>query len=319
MLDELLQQQRSFLAHYFDHLDLQEVQAALEMCLNTKGLIIFTGVGKSGIIAEKIAMTLVSTGTKALYLPPTNFLHGDIGILGKEDLFILMSRSGEAEELLSLVPFAKRREARTLAVVCNPQSRLARACDLFVNLPFEKELCPFDLAPTTSTAVQLLFGDLLAVALMRSKQFDLSTYALNHPSGAIGKKMHVLVDEIMYTGDQIPLARPCDKLLDVLVELSNKKCGALLIADEEGQFCGIFTDGDLRRALQTAGSDVLQKPMSALMTRSALHIEKGVLAWEALRLMQRDPKRLVMVLPVLDKGKVAGVLRMHEIVQSGIA
>ncbi len=182
MLAELLNEQRRNIEQYFDSLDLTAVAQVVHECLNTKGLIIFTGVGKSGIIAEKIAMTMISTGTKALYLPPTNLLHGDIGILSENDLFIVMSRSGETQELLSLVPFVKKRKSRSLAIVSNPHSRLAKSCDLFMHLPFEKELCPFDLAPTSSTTVQLLFGDLLTIALMRAKGFDLSAYALNHPS-----------------------------------------------------------------------------------------------------------------------------------------
>ncbi len=318
MLSELFKEQRRYIDHYFDYLDLIEVEKVVQECLSTKGLIIFTGVGKSGIVAEKIAMTMVSTGTKALYLPPTNFLHGDIGILSNNDLFVMMSRSGETEELLNLVPFAKKRGARLLAIVSNPHGRLAKHCDLSIHLPVEKELCPFDLAPTTSTAVQLLFGDLLAVALMRSKRFDLSAYALNHPSGAIGKKMSVTVEELMFKEEHLPIASPEARLSEVLAELSNKKLGALLITDEQMNLLGIFTDGDLRRALKNQGADVLEKTMQELMTINALTIEKGKLAWEALKIMQRDPKKFVMVLPVTEKGKAVGIVRMHDIVQAGI-
>lgn len=318
LLKNILDEQQQYLDHYFRNLDLKQVEKTVDACMRTPGLIVFTGVGKSGIIAEKIAMTLISTGTKALYLPPTNFLHGDIGILSSEDMLVLISRSGETEELLNLVPFARMRNARLLGIVSNPQSRLAKLCDEFVNLPVEKELCPFDLAPTTSTAVQLLFGDLLAVSLMRLKQFDLSSYALNHPSGSIGKKMSVKVSDIMFKDGQVPLCSPQDKLIDVLVELSNKKCGALLITDPQGELLGIFTDGDLRRALQSQGSSVLDQPIQALMTASPLSIDQDELAWDALKVMQRDPKKYVMVLPVLDKKKVVGILHMHALVQSGI-
>src|SRR5262249_12326404 len=160
-----------YLDNYFDRVNPEELEKLVQACLDTEGLIIFTGVGKSGIIADKIAMTLVSTGTKALYLPPTNFLHGDIGILSDKDLLILISRSGETEELCNLVPFAKKRSTKLVAMVSNRNARLSKICDLLVYLPVEKELCPFDLAPTTSTTAQLLCGDLLAVALMRAKQF----------------------------------------------------------------------------------------------------------------------------------------------------
>lgn len=316
VIGELLEKQRQYLKYYFDRLKLEEMEKFIEMCLKTEGLIIFTGVGKSGIIADKIAMTLVSTGTKALYLPPTNFLHGDIGILSNKDLLVLISRSGETEELYNLVPFARKRHTPLVALVSNPASRLAKACDLCVHLPVEKELCPFDLAPTTSTAAQLLCGDLLAVALMRAKQFNLSDYVLNHPSGSIGKKITTIVSDIMQT--ELPLAKPDDLLINGLVELTNKKLGALLITDPEQRLLGIFTDGDLRRGLQALGSDVLNKPLKELMTRSPLSISKDALAWDALKLMQRDPKKFVLVLPILDEDKVVGILRMHDIVQAGI-
>lgn len=315
-IGEILEKQRQYLDYYFDRLDTEEIKKFVEACLQTTGLIIFTGVGKSGIIADKIAMTLVSTGTKALYLPPTNFLHGDIGILSDKDLLVLISRSGETEELCNLVPFARQRNTRLIAMVSNNASRLAKSCDLSVYLPVEKELCPFDLAPTTSTAAQLLCGDLLAVALMRAKQFHLSAYVLNHPSGSIGKKMTLTVNDIMHM--EIPLAKPEDCLIDMLVELSNKKCGALLITDPEMRLLGIFTDGDLRRALQSFGSAVLHKQMKDLMTPSAITISKDALAWDALKLMQKDPKKFVMVLPVVDTDKVVGILRMHDVIQSGI-
>ena len=319
MLKELLAQQRQHIQHYFDRLDLKSVEAALNACLQTKGLIVITGVGKSGLIAEKIAMTLISTGTKALSLPPTNFLHGDIGILSEDDLFVLISKSGETEELLNLIPFAKQRNTRLMAIVSNRNSRLAKAADLFVDLPVEKELCPFDLAPTTSTSVQLLFGDLLAAALMRAKEFNMADFALNHPSGSLGKKMTLKVEDVMLYGSHIPVCRPQDRLMDVLVELSNKKCGALLVADEKQFFLGIFTDGDLRRALQSQGSSVLEAKMEALMTATAISIPGDMLAWEALKTMQKNPKKWVMVVPVLKERKVVGILRMHDIIQSGVA
>lgn len=319
MVKELFEMQRKHVDHYFDLLDLAQVELFLQKCLEATGLLVFTGVGKSGIIAEKIAATLISTGTKALYLPPTNFLHGDIGILSPGDVFVAMSRSGETEELLNLIPFVRKRGVCLLAIVSNEKSRLSKLSDLSINLPMERELCPFDLAPTTSTEVQLLFGDLLAIALMQRKGFALDAYAENHPLGAIGKKVATRVDDLMHTGDQIPLAHPESKLVDILVELTQKKCGALLVSDEERRFLGIFTDGDLRRALQSRGSSVLESKIGDLMTSGARSIEKGTLAWDALKLMQRDPKKFVMVLPVLDQGKVAGILHMHSIIQAGIA
>lgn len=318
LVESLLEEQQRYLTHYFRGVDQGQMEAFVSRCLEMQGLLIFTGVGKSGIVAEKIAMTLVSTGTRALYLPPTNFLHGDIGILSEQDALIFLSRSGETEELLELVPFVRQRKALLLSIVSNPQSRLASQSDAFVDLPVEKELCPFDLAPTTSTMVQMLFGDLLAVALMRLKKFELQAYAQNHPSGSIGKKMFMTVEQVMRKGDQIPICQDEARLMDILVELSNKKCGAMLVENQLGEFAGIFTDGDLRRALQLRGASVLEQKMGSLMTVSPLSTGKEGLAWDALKLMQRDPKKYVMMLPVLEDKKIVGILHMHDLVHAGI-
>lgn len=319
MLKDLFTDAQKYLDHFFHTVDIKRVEDVVKMCETCEGLIIFTGIGKSGIIAEKIAMTLISTGTRALYLPPMNFLHGDIGIVSEKDILVMISKTGETEELLNLVPFIKRRKAKIIGFVSNPVSRLAKESDLSLYLPVEKELCSFDLVPTTSTAVQLILGDILAVALMKNRQFAMSDYALNHPAGSIGKKLMVTVKDLMIDKDHVPLCSPEDKLVDVLVELSNKKCGALLIASRQKDLLGIFTDGDLRRALQSKGSQVLEETMEKLMNVSASFLPPDTLAWDALKHMQKDPQKWVMVMPVLEQGKVVGILRMHDIVKAGIS
>jgi arabinose-5-phosphate isomerase len=318
-MHELFQKQKAHLDYFFRCIDLAQAQKMADFCLNIKGLIVITGVGKSGIVAEKIAMTLASTGTRAIYLPPTNFLHGDLGVLTKDDLVVFLSKSGETEELLGLIPFIRKKGAKLAAVVSNPESRLAKGSDCFVHLPVEKELCPYDLAPTTSTVIQLLFGDALAIHLMQAKQFSLQDYAFNHPSGTIGKKMTLKVEEIMFKGSDIPLAESSSILSDVLRDLTEKKCGCLVIVDEERAMQGIVTDGDIRRALQTHGPEVIEKQIADLMTRSPTATSKDTLAWEALKIMQKDPKKWITVLPVLEDKKVVGLLRMHDIIQAGIS
>lgn len=318
MIQDLLLQQRQTIAHYFDHLDLKKVDEVVNCCLQTKGLILITGVGKSGIIAEKVAMTLISTGTRALHLPPTNFLHGDIGIVSEQDLFIVVSKSGETEELLNLIPFVKKRGAKILAIVSNPHSRLAKLADLSISLPVQKELCPFDLAPTTSTAVQLLFGDLLAIALMRAKKFSLEDYAETHPSGSIGKKLTLTVKDLMKGKEHLPLCKPSDRLANILNELTTKKCGAVLVVDETQHLLGIFTDGDLRRSLQAQGPSAMEKEICSLMTAHPTTIPQHILAWDAMKIMQKDPKKWIMVTPVVENGKVVGILHMHDIISAGI-
>ncbi|NDD58937.1 MAG: KpsF/GutQ family sugar-phosphate isomerase [Chlamydiae bacterium] len=319
MVINLFKNAQSYLNHFFDTVNIQDVEVFIKACQSSEGLLVLTGVGKSGIIAEKIAMTLISTGTRALFLPAMNFLHGDIGIVSEKDVVIMISKSGESEELLNLIPFFKKKGAKLLGIVSKPSSRLASQADLHICLPVEKELCGFDLVPTTSTVVQLIFGDILAVALMQNRKFNLEEYAKNHPSGSIGKKLTLTVKDIMLKEKHIPLCSPKDKLSDVLVELSNKRCGALLIANEQSKLLGIFTDGDLRRSLQSKGSSVLEEAMEDLMNPAAFSLNENVLAWDALKYMQKDPFKWVMVLPVLERDRIVGVLRMHDIVQSGIS
>jgi len=315
---DLLIKQRNYINYFFDKVDCDQVEKFVEFCLGVRGFIVLTGVGKSGIVAEKIAMTLSSTGTRAIHLPPTNFLHGDLGILTEEDLVIFLSKSGETEELLGLIPFIRKKGTKLAALVCNSENRLAKNADCFVHLPVEKELCPFDLAPTTSTIVQSLFGDALAIALMKAKSFSLVDYALNHPAGTIGKKMSITVESLMFKGDRVPLTAANKSLSEVLSELTEKKCGCLIVTDDQKSLLGILTDGDLRRALQSHGPSIFHKAVGELMTCSALSIAKETLAWEALKIMQKDPKRWISVLPVLDNRKVVGLIRMHDIIQAGI-
>lgn len=317
-LQELFDEQQGYLNYFYEHLDVEAAEKVFQMCLECTGLIVLTGVGKSGIIAEKIALTLMSTGTRALYLPAMNFLHGDIGIVSENDLVVMLSKSGESDELLSLLPHIRRRKAPVIALVSKEMSRLGQSADLVLCLPVEKELCPFDLAPTTSAEVQLLFGDALAAALMRAKGFSRDQYALNHPLGAIGRKMTLRIADLMLKGEALPLCRKENRLVDCIVELSNKRCGCLLVTDSEQNLLGIFTDGDLRRALQAEGAAVLEKTMDQLMVRTPLFISADLLVVEALKIMQKDPKRLVMVLPVVENRRVVGILRMHDIVNAGV-
>lgn len=319
MLKELLRQEKEYLNYFFDHVDVKVSEQFVDILQACQGVMIFSGIGKSGLVAEKIAMTMTSTGSKALFISPTNALHGDIGIVSEKDIFIFLSKSGESEELLHLLPALRNRRVKILGIVSNAQSRLAKASDLFIELPLEKELCPFDMVPTTSGVIQLIFGDLLAIALMRLKNFSLEDYRLNHPAGRIGKRISLKVSDLMLTGSGIPLCKPHDKLVDSLVELSNKRCGCVLVVDDAQILQGIFTDGDLRRSLQRHGASSLHFNMEELMTKTARWIEPHNLAWDAMRQMEGDQKNAITVLPVLDSNKkVTGIIKLHDIVQSGL-
>lgn len=319
MLKELFEKKREYLNHFFETINLQEAEKFLEILRECRGLMVFTGVGKSGLIAKKIAVTMTSTGSRALYLSPTNALHGDLGILSKEDVFILLSKSGESDELLSLLPFLRNKGVKVLGIVSNPKSRLAKSCDYTVTLPVIKELCPFNMAPTTSTAIQMIFGDVLAIALMQKSNFTVDQYAMNHPAGSIGKRMTVKVSDLMLVGKNVPVCKPDDKLVDTLVELSNKRCGCVLVIDEQKTLQGIFTDGDLRRALLNQGPNVLNLPIKQLMICSPKFVPPTKLALEAMQLMEADQKNAITCLPVIDDSrKVLGLIKLHDIVQSGL-
>lgn len=319
MLKELLNQERESLNHFFDHIDLPQLQKLLEMLEACKGLVIVTGVGKSGLIAEKFAVTLTSTGSRAFYLSPSTALHGDIGIVTDQDVFIMISKSGESEELLNLVPYVRNKGAKIAAIVTNPSSRLAKASDFALSLPVERELCPYDLAPTTSTVIQMIVGDVLSIALMRLKNITSDQFAMNHPAGRIGRRIFTKVKDLMIQGQGIPLCRPDNHLMDVMVTLSDKRCGCILVVDAEQHLLGIFTDGDLRRSLQKYGVKALETRMEEIMTRTPRSISDKELAWSALLLMEADQKHPITVLAVLDdQEKVVGIIKMHDIVQSGL-
>lgn len=317
MLKDLRDKQKEVSNHFLDTLDLSSAQKILDVLLDCQGIIFITGVGKSGLVAKKIAFTMVSTGTRALYISPTDALHGDLGMVSEKDVFVLLSKSGESDELIHLVPAIRNKGATLCSVVCNPKSRLSAACHHSVILSVQSELCPFDMAPTMSTTAQLMFGDLLTIALMKKKNFGLDQYALNHPSGRIGKRITLRVKDLMMTGDRIPYC-PSDTLLSqALVELSNKRCGCLVIVDSKNRLEGIFTDGDLRRALQNKGGEVLHTPINKLMIPNPLWVGPEEMAWEAMK--QMEGSRRITVLPVLDANRtVLGLIHLHDIIQSGL-
>lgn len=319
MLKNLIAQQKLSIDHFFTHLDLQKFEQLIDLAEKCQGKILFSGVGKSGLIAKKISLTMTSIATRSFYLSPTNALHGDIGFVNPGDVFMLLSKSGETEELLNLLPYIRNKQAHTVAIVSNPESRLAKGCDTFLELPLNQELCPMNLVPTTSGVLQNLFGDLLAVELMERKKFSLESYALNHPAGRIGRRMTLKVEDLMLTGSATPICHPDDKLIDRLSELSNKKCGCLLVIDDTKHLHGIFTDGDLRRVLQNLGAKALESTIKDLMNRTPRHISPKKLAWEALQMMESDQKSPITILPVLnEQSQVTGLIRLHDLLQAGV-
>lgn len=319
MLKELFGLHHDNLRYFFENIDISASETIFQKLLQCKGTIFLTGVGKSALVAKKIAVTMISTGTRALYLSATDAVHGDLGIVSDQDIFLFLSKSGETEELLTLIPYIRNKGAYLIAVVSTPESRLSKACHLSISLPLQKELCPFDLAPTTSAAIQLIFGDVLTVALMRAKKFSLSDYALNHPAGRIGKRISLRVSDLMITGNRLPSCKPSSPLVNILGELSSKGCGCIIVTDEEQKLQGIFTDGDLRRSLQKYGVKALEMTIEEIMTRSPRTIGPDVLAWDAMKSMEAHQNAAITTMPVISaEKKVLGLIKMHDILQSGL-
>lgn len=318
MLKELFNKQKNYLETFYNELDYTACERFVQAILDCEGVLFFTGVGKSGFIAQKIAATMMSTDTKAFFLPPIDALHGDLGMVSPADMVVVISKSGETEELLQLLPFVRNRGARIAAISSNSQSRLVKGVDEAVLLPCPSELCPFDLAPTISTEVQLLFGDVLSMAVMQAKGFSQDQFAANHPGGRIGRRLSLKVRELMLDKERTPICEADAKLEEVLVDFSNKRCGCMIVIDEKKKLKGIFTDGDLRRALQEKGEKVLEEKLGNLMTLTPKSIDAERLAWDAMKLMESDQKHPVMVLPVLDREEVVGIIKMHDLVQAGL-
>lgn len=317
MLGEIFTRERQFLNYFFDKINIEEAESVLAEILKCKGMIIFSGVGKSGIIAEKLSKTMISTGSRSLYLSPQEALHGDIGIASKDDLIILLSKSGQGAEITTLAKTCKKRNITSMAWISDKGSQLESLVNFTMHLPLEGEICPFGLAPTTSTALQLIFGDCLAVALMQASKFSIDQYALNHPAGSIGKLIAESVQDVMVTGDDIPFCHQNTFIKDTLFILSDKKLGTVLINNEKGELIGIFTDGDLRRLIEKKGSSALDQEIGQVMNVNFITITKNELTSKALEIME-SVNRPVLILPVVEEKKAIGVIHMHHIISSNI-
>ncbi|MCA1593822.1 MAG: KpsF/GutQ family sugar-phosphate isomerase [Acidobacteria bacterium] len=315
----LLRIESEAIAQTAARLDGVAVERAIELLASCRGKVVLVGVGKSGNIAQKIAATLTSTGTMSVYLHPSDALHGGIGLVTGDDVVIVLSNSGETAEIVELLPYIQHRHAPVIAIAGNPDSTLARRADVVLDASVAQEACPLNLAPTTSTTVALAIGDALAMTLMSVKQLTPEDFAINHPGGRLGKRLTLKVSDLMHDGDGNPTVAADAPLLDVLQAISRGGLGAVNVVDEERRLAGIITDGDVRRALQKAGLAGLEKLTSAaVMTRSPVVVAPDLLAHAALQLMEDRPSQ-ISVLPVVDAdGRCVGLLRIHDIVRSGL-
>jgi arabinose-5-phosphate isomerase len=280
-----------------------------------RGKVILTGVGKSGIICRKIAATLASTGTPALFLHPTEGLHGDLGILGSQDLVLAISYSGATEELIKIIPSLKRQGLKLIAFTANPQSELARASDLVLDISTRREACPLGLAPTASTTVTLALGDALAVALLAARGFKPEDFALRHPGGTLGRRLLLKVEDIMHQRPETPLVNQHLPLKEALLEMTGKGFGVTGIIDSGHRLVGVITDGDLRRLL-TRYDNPLELPVSQLMTRGPKTITPNELAATALKRMQ--DARITSLFILSPDNRTIGIIHLHDLLRAGV-
>ena len=297
-----------------DRLD-SNFERACQSLLACRGRIIVTGMGKSGHIGNKLAATLASTGSPAFFVHPGEASHGDMGMITKDDVVIALSNSGNTSEVVTLLPLLKRLGVPLISLTGNPASTLAQAAVANLDTGVEQEACPLNLAPTSSTTTALVMGDALAIALLEARGFSAEDFAFSHPGGSLGRRLLLLVDDIMHGGEQMPLVAAETALRDALLEMTRKGLGLTGILADDGSLAGIFTDGDLRRTLDQ-GIDIHQARIDALMTPHCKTVRQGALAAEALKIM--DDSKINGLFVVDPSGNPVGALNMHDLLRAGV-
>ncbi|HUJ16874.1 MAG TPA: KpsF/GutQ family sugar-phosphate isomerase [Nitrospirota bacterium] len=302
-----------------DRID-ERFEQAVNLILSCEGRVVVSGMGKSGLIGKKIAATLASTGTPALFLHPAEGIHGDLGMVMRGDTVIALSNSGETDEMTRMLPSLKRLGIRIIAFTGNSESTLAKNSDVVIDVGVKEEACPLGLAPTASTTATLAMGDALAVALLEQRGFKEEDFACFHPGGTLGKKLLLRVRDLMHTGDDIPVVSEETLIKDAIYEISSKKMGVTAVVDSGGSLVGVITDGDLRRWMEKterSGDNLLSKRAKEIMTRNPKVASKDALAAEAVALMERNS---ITCLIVSDKSaKPEGVIHLHDLLKAGIA
>jgi arabinose-5-phosphate isomerase len=290
-------------------------ETACQVILSCRGRIVVLGMGKSGHIAGKIASTLASTGTPAFFVHPAEASHGDLGMITSEDVVLVLSTSGETDEVRLILPLLTRLGVRIIAMTGKPASTLANHADVHINVAVDAEACPLGLAPTTSTTVALVMGDALAVSLLETRGFTAEDFARSHPAGQLGKRLLLHIQDIMHIGDEMPVISETASLSEAIVEMTKKRLGMVAIVDNENKVLGVFTDGDLRRALEQA-LDPHKTAVGEIMTRNGKTIQPQALAAEAVKMLQQY--KIQGLLVVDDNSYLKGVLNFNDLLQAGV-
>jgi len=289
--------------------------AACKLCLQTPGRIVVSGMGKSGHVSNKIAATLASTGTPAFFMHPAEASHGDLGMITSQDLLLAISYSGETAEMVTILPVVKRMGAKLLSLTGNPKSTMARAADVHLDISVAEEACPLNLAPTASTTATLAMGDALAVALLKSRGFTAEDFARSHPSGSLGKRLLLRVSDVMRSGDRVPAVQADVSLRDGLMEMTDKGLGMTAIVGKDLALEGVFTDGDLRRTLDT-GANIHKTKISDVMHSDCKTTTADVLAAEALHLLEEN--KITSLLVTDENNRLVGALNIHDLFREGL-
>lgn len=292
-----------------------DIEKAIDLIMNSKGKLIVTGVGKSGLVGTKIAATLASTGTSSFFLHPTEAMHGDLGMVGKDDIVLGISYSGESDELVQILPHLKRFNIPLIAMARNPESTLAKYADIFININVEKEGCPLDAAPMSSTTLTMAMGDALAVCLMKKRDFKKEDFASFHPGGSLGKKLFVKVDDLLRK-ENLPVVSRETKLKDAILIMSEGRLGSVIIEDENKNVIALLSDGDLRRALMNDNFSMDCKVEDIATKNPKTLKNKELLASDALQVIEDYKIQLLIVTDENDK--LVGVLHIHDLIEAGI-
>ena len=312
---EILRIEADGLLAVIERLDESFVQA-VEIIRHCKGKVVVTGVGKSGLICAKIAATLSSTGTPAFFLHSGDALHGDLGIVMPDDVVVAISNSGETDEILKLLPHFKHHSLKLIVITGNPESTLAKAGEVVLDVSVKQEACPLGLAPTTSTTVTLAMGDALAVVLLEQNGFNETDFAMRHPGGMLGRKLLLRVEDLMYRGERLPLVQEMTTVKEALFEITAKRLGVTGVVNDLQQLVGVLTDGDLRRGLESKGQ-ILSLAARDLMTRNPKTIPGETLASEAVAVMEQFPITSLFVLEHETK-KPVGIVHLHDLIKVGL-
>ncbi|HEY6011087.1 MAG TPA: KpsF/GutQ family sugar-phosphate isomerase [Nitrospirota bacterium] len=297
----------------------EQFEHAVELILTGRGRVVVTGMGKSGLIGKKIAATLASTGTPALFLHPAEGIHGDLGMVTRGDTVIALSNSGETEEIARMLPSLKRLGIKIISLTGNSESTLAKNSDVVINVGVKEEACPLGLAPTASTTATLAMGDALAVVLLEKRGFKQEDFACFHPGGALGKRLLLRVRDLMHTGDEIPMVTEGTLIKDAIYEISSKKMGITAVVDATGGLVGVISDGDLRRWMEKtekSGENLLAKTATDIMTKKPKVANKDSLAAEAVSIMEHNSITCLIVANA--DGKPEGVIHLHDLLKAGV-